>query len=131
VTRAHLTQRRAALGAAASLVTALLMAFAWARPRRFVVSGPSMLPTLRSGDRLLVARTRRIRSGDIVVVRDPCSWSNLVCKRVVSADSHHIVVRGDNPDASTDSRAFGPVPTEWVVGRVIRRYWPAADARSF
>jgi nickel-type superoxide dismutase maturation protease len=107
------------------------MAFAWARPRRFVVSGPSMLPTLRSGDRLLVARTRHIRSGDIVVVRDPRSWSNLVCKRVVSADSHHIVVRGDNPDASTDSRAFGPVPTEWVVGRVIRRYWPAGDARSF
>ncbi len=129
MTRLHLTHRRAALSAGASLVTALIGALAWARPRRFVVIGDSMLPTLRHGDRLLVARIRRPREGDIVVVRDPRSDSRLICKRVVSADARHIVVRGDNPDASTDSRAFGPVPVEWVVGRVLRRYYPRGRER--
>jgi len=88
-----------------------------------------MLPTLRPGDRLLVARIGRPNEGDIVVVRDPRSHSRLICKRVVSADARHIVVRGDNPDASTDSRAFGPVPVEWVGGRVLRRYYPRGEER--
>jgi nickel-type superoxide dismutase maturation protease len=111
------------------MVTALVAVLAWVRPRRFVVSGDSMLPTLSPGDRLLVARIGRVKVGDIVVVRDPRYPSRLICKRVVSADARHIVVRGDNPDASTDSRAFGPVPLEWVVGRVIRRYWPSDERR--
>jgi nickel-type superoxide dismutase maturation protease len=131
VTRFHLTQRHGFIGAGLSLVMALAILVGVTRPRRFVVSGPSMLPTLRPGDRLLVARTGTIRAGDLVIVRDPRSLSHLVCKRVVTADARHIVVRGDNPDLSTDSRAFGPVPTEWVIGRVLRRYWPAADARNF
>ena len=131
MTRFHLTQRRGFIAAGLSLVTTLGVVIGLVRPRRFVVSGPSMLPTLRPGDRLLVARSRRLRPGDIVVVRDPRSLSNLVCKRVVAADPRHIVVRGDNAEASTDSRAFGPVPTEWVIGRVLRRYWPVTDARNF
>jgi nickel-type superoxide dismutase maturation protease len=90
-----------------------------------------MLPTLRPGDRLLVARIGRPRPDDLVVLRDPRVPARLLCKRVVSTDVSHIVVRGDNPDASTDSRVFGPVPLEWVIGRVLRRYWPRADARRF
>jgi inner membrane protease subunit 1 len=124
VTRLHLTQRRRTLSAGAALVAVLFGVLSWVRPRRFVVTGDSMLPTLRPGDRLLVARIGHAHEGDLVVVRDPRSPSRLVCKRVVSADARHIVVRGDNPDASTDSRAFGPVPVEWVIGRVLRRYYP-------
>ncbi|MEV5707123.1 S26 family signal peptidase [Actinoallomurus sp. NPDC052274] len=43
----------------------------WVRRRYLVatVDGPSMEPTLYSGDRLLVRRTRRVRVGEIVVVR--------------------------------------------------------------
>ena len=131
VTRFHLTQRQALIGAGLFLVTGLAVLVGAVRPGRFVVSGESMLPTLRPGDRLLVARTRPLRPGDLVVVRDPRSLSHLVCKRVVTADARHIGVRGDNPDASTDSRVFGPVPVEWVVGRVLRRYWPMEEARNF
>src|ERR1700723_2953564 len=97
--RFHLTQRRVVLGAGVFLVTALAAVLGRVRPRRLVVSGTSMLPTLRPGDRLLVARTGRIRPGDVVVVHDPRLWSRLVCKRVVTADASHIVVRGDNPEA--------------------------------
>jgi len=35
-------------------------------------------------------------------------------------------VRGDNPDASTDSRVFGPVRRRAVIGRAVYRYWPPA-----
>jgi hypothetical protein len=35
-----------------------------------------------------------------------------------------VTVVGDNPDASTDSRVFGPVPRGAVVGRVVYRYGP-------
>jgi len=34
---------------------------------------------------------------------------------------------GDNRMGSRDSRNFGPVPGEQIVGRVIMRYWPLND----
>ncbi len=36
-------------------------------------------------------------------------------------------VLGDNPGDSRDSRAFGPVPGERIIGRVWFRIWPLAS----
>lgn len=33
-------------------------------------------------------------------------------------------VLGDNRGNSNDSRSFGPIPREYIVGRVWLRYWP-------
>lgn len=38
---------------------------------------------------------------------------------------------GDNPAKSRDSRAFGPVDSTQVAGRVIGIYWPVHRATSF
>ncbi len=40
-------------------------------------------------------------------------------------------VMGDNRDNSNDSRAFGPVKREYIVGRVWLRYWPLSEFTSF
>jgi nickel-type superoxide dismutase maturation protease len=93
----------------------------WALAR---VSGPSMSPTVVSGDRLLVRRVRdagRVRDGDVVLARFPSRPELLVVKRVRRAVEGGHWVQGDNPFVTDDSRAFGPAV---VVGRVLGRLWP-------
>jgi phage repressor protein C with HTH and peptisase S24 domain len=87
------------------------------------VTGPSMSPTVRHGDRLLVRRVRpgEVRGGDVVLARFPARPDLLVVKRVVRpVPGGHWVV-GDNPLVGDDSRAFG---TAVVIGRVAVRLWP-------
>jgi signal peptidase I len=161
--------------AAAALAGGLLAAggsVLWARRRYLVttVDGPSMEPTLRSGDRLLVRRTRRVRTGQIVVVRiqpptldapppdheppdheSPASGQavtplhpdgRLFVKRAIAVSGDPVptervpslrvaspmtvppgalVVLGDNPATSWDSRDYGFVRPDQLVGVAIRR----------
>ena len=92
--------------------------------RRVQVSGHSMRPALEAGDRLLVVRSRRLRAGDIVAVPDPREPTRIVVKRVGTVGPEGVTVLGDDPDASTDSRTFGPVRPDLVQGRAVYRYWP-------
>ena len=88
------------------------------------VTGPSMSPTVRSGDRLLVRRVRdgeAVRPGDVVLARFPSRPELLVVKRVRRAVPGGHWIEGDNEFVTDDSRAFG-VAT--VVGRVVGRVWP-------
>ena len=100
------------------------------------VDGPSMLPTFRSGDAVLALRRRlrpRVRRGDIVVCRLPAGVPGpdaLLIKRVTAVGGDDepagvvpagvVFVRGDGP-GSYDSRQFGPIPLDHVVGHVLAR----------
>jgi inner membrane protease subunit 1 len=92
--------------------------------RRAVVTGDSMLPAFQPGDRILLGPAWRVRPGQIVGLADPRRPERLLVKRVRSIDSAGIRVEGDNPQASTDSRHFGPVGPSQLAGRVVYRYGP-------
>ncbi len=109
------------------------------RPRRSVrveVADESMLPTLRPGDRLRVDRSeyreRAPRVGEIVVFVDPEAPRRWLVKRVSAVDvgQRTIEVRGDNAALARDSRRFGPVPLEQLIGRAYRIYAPRVRRRD-
>ncbi|MGH2455806.1 MAG: nickel-type superoxide dismutase maturation protease [Candidatus Limnocylindria bacterium] len=117
------------------LVAVAGVALGSALARRFLdaveVVGDSMAPQLRPGDRLIVESAtyarRSPRVGEIVLAADPRRLERELIKRVALVDPAAATVdlRGDAPEASTDSRAFGAVPLESVRWRVAFRYWPA------
>jgi len=39
----------------------------------------------------------------------------------------HVFVLGDNRLGSTDSRSFGPIPIDTIIGRASVRIWPPLD----
>jgi signal peptidase I len=117
-------------------------------PWRVVVAEPSMLPAIAPGDWLLIdpTVTRWPRRGSVVVVREPDS-GQLAIKRVAGrpgdrvpyADGYLILAEdeawllSDAGEETTqaagfgppiDSRKYGPVPLELLVGRAWFRYAP-------
>ncbi len=100
----------------------------WLRLPRLLaaeVSGDSMLPALRPGDRLIVRAGAPIKVGDVVVARHP-DRDLLIVKRVGHRDGDGWWLESDNQRASgrQDSWDFGAVADRLVAGRVVARYWP-------
>ena len=90
-----------------------------------------MAPTLMPGDWLLADpeafRERPPGVGELVLVPDPRVPSRLLVKRVVRLDDlGWLLVGGDDPAASTDSRTFGALDPARVEGCPWFRYWPLA-----
>jgi nickel-type superoxide dismutase maturation protease len=86
-----------------------------------LVDGPSMVPTLRPGDCLLVRPGGRVSAGSVVVARFPALPDLLVVKRAVRREGDGWWVESDNPLVTDDSRRYGPAE---VLARVVLRYWP-------
>jgi phage repressor protein C with HTH and peptisase S24 domain len=86
-----------------------------------LVEGPSMVPTLRHGDAVLVRRGAHVRPGDVVVGSFLARPGLLVVKRAVRRSGSGWWLESDNAAATDDSRRYGPAE---VYGRVVFRYWP-------
>jgi nickel-type superoxide dismutase maturation protease len=91
------------------------------RRRAFRVEGDSMLPTLKHGDRLLIDPRAPIAVGDIVTANHPYKKSVRIIKRIESIDpsSGRLILCGDNPASSTDSRSLGAIARSEIVGKVV------------
>ena len=94
--------------------------------RAVVVEGPSMLPTLRSGDCLLVRPRGRVRAGDVVVARPWTRPELLVVKRAVRPVAGGWLVASDNPAVEGLGWTGGEAD---VLARVVLRYWPLPPRR--
>lgn len=142
------THRKARIGFILSLFMALGFAlFCFSSFKTVVVSGESMLPTFKDRTRLLVSNAYwlvgPIKPKDIVVVKNsksgeyiikrvykmggqkvdwynsPKGWSLKSGEFVVPDGS--VYVLGDNREVSEDSRAFGPVEMNRILGKVVIR----------
>jgi signal peptidase I len=77
----------------------------------------------------LPGETIEIRNGTVYINQQPLEEPYLV-RRTGSTygptvvPQGHVFVMGDNRGASNDSRVFGPVPIDRVVGRAWVSYWP-------
>lgn len=143
-----------ALIGAAVLAAGVAGGLGWLRLRwlTVTVAGPSMLPALRPGDRVLVRRTRagRVQTGQVVVLD---AESGPIIKRVAAAPGDpvppglgavntglgagpgargdgvltggrvppgRLVLLGDNPGRSVDSRQHGYYDAAHLVGVAVR-----------
>lgn len=99
---------------------------------RYVVQGESMTPRFLPSQRVFVNRLsyffHKPKRGDVVIVKDPRKTDRELLKRItalpgdvieniVLKDNEYFIV-GDNPEASTDSRALGPIKKSLIVGKV-------------
>jgi signal peptidase I len=106
-------------------------------PQRFdvvVIRVPSQ------GDELLIKRvvglpgeTVEIRDGHVYIngdlLEEPFTTEQTRPGRYtrITVPPLHVFVLGDNRNHSNDSRSFGPVPIENIVGRAWISYWPPED----
>ncbi|MCL2557465.1 MAG: signal peptidase I [Treponema sp.] len=122
------------------MLKAILAAFALAAIAKLflfdvvIADGNSMEPTISSGAVLFVNKARyglrlpfgnryiirwsQPEEGDVVVFLSPTGGATV--KRVSSPPLNGMfIARGDNPSISYDSRSFGPVSVDAVIGRVM------------
>lgn len=88
---------------------------------RFKVSDLSMSPTLKDGDYVLTSqipyKIRGPNVNDIVVIKIDNKYLIKRIARILNNGSYFVL--GDNQKASKDSRHFGPIKREQIVGKVI------------
>lgn len=106
----------------------------------FIVQGSSMVPTFHDGDYLIINeigyRFSEPERGDVIVFRYPKNPSQFYIKRIaylpgedindVTLQKDEYYVLGDNKAASSDSRYWGPVKKDLIIGRAMIRLWPIA-----
>ena len=87
------------------------------------VVGPSMEPTVRNGQWWIVRKGQGLNPGDVVLMQHPQRAHLSVVKRLHHREDDGWWVLGDNPTVSDDSRQFGAVADDLIVGRLVWRYW--------
>lgn len=121
----------------------LILIFIQFVARLAIVQGPSMEPTLRDGDIVVVWQWGyRPSQGDIVITNSNNPFGVRLVKRVVAVGGEtytpetglstevpdgSVFLVGDNRNHSRDSREAGAIPESEVMGKVVARVWPFGE----
>lgn len=77
------------------------------------------------GDRIAVRGGHVLRNGKPVPEPYAQTCAEPVCNlSEITVPRGTFYVLGDNRDGSDDSRYWGPVRDEWLIGRAVATYWP-------
>lgn len=99
------------------------------RRRLYRVTGRSMTPTLFPGDVVAVRPSNELpEPGEIVVLRHPRDPSRTLVKRARSRGERSFAVGSDAPDEASDSRHFGSLGLDDLLGRAL---WSWSPGRGF
>jgi signal peptidase I len=84
-----------------------------------IVAGP--------GDRLSIKNGHPVVNG-VMAKEDfimPCgSVEECNLPKTITIPSNEYFMMGDNRGSSDDSRFWGPVPRDWIIGQAFLTYWP-------
>jgi signal peptidase I len=84
-----------------------------------IVAGP--------GDTLAIENGRPVVDGQPAVedFTMPCGGGGACdLPNEITIPPDHYFMMGDNRGASQDSRFWGPVPRDWIIGQAFATYWP-------
>ncbi len=84
-----------------------------------IVAGP--------GDRLSVRNGHPVVNGkmaeeDFILPCRGIAACNL--PKAIRIPADHYFMMGDNRGSSDDSRYWGPIPRDWIIGKAFATYWP-------
>jgi signal peptidase I len=56
----------------------------------------------------------------------PCAGGGSACNlpEQITIPPDHYFMMGDNRGSSDDSRFWGPIPRDWIIGKAFATYWP-------
>ncbi len=84
-----------------------------------VVAGPGDKIAVRDGHVILNGKRQKESFAE------PCGGGS-ACNfpREITIPADHYFMMGDNRGSSDDSRFWGPVPRDWIIGQAFATYWP-------
>ena len=84
-----------------------------------VVAGPGDTIAIEDGHVILNGKRQAEPFTEGCGGGDGCDY-----RRPVTIPAGHYFMMGDNRGASDDSRFWGPIPRDWVIGVAFATYWP-------
>jgi signal peptidase I len=84
-----------------------------------IVAGP--------GDRLYIEDGHPVVNGERAeedFIRPCGGFGNCNLREEITIPEDHYFMMGDNRGSSDDSRLWGPVPRDWIIGEAVATYWP-------
>ena len=84
-----------------------------------VVAGPGDKLAIEDGHVILNGRRQKEPFTEPCVGREECNFP-----REITVPAGHYFMMGDNRGSSDDSRFWGPIPEDWIIGQAFATYWP-------